>query len=138
MLDAFEAAMGADLNVPMALGIVFSAIRKLNPQLVQGKVSRSDAARLLDALEKVHSVLAVLDLDPGTIKAADAELDALVRTRDQARERKDYEAADRIRGELERRGVTLEDFPEGTLYRFEGKGGKLVRALDRQGADDRS
>ncbi|HEY5011262.1 MAG TPA: cysteine--tRNA ligase, partial [Acidimicrobiia bacterium] len=46
----------------------------------------------------------------------DAEIDALVVARDEARARRDFAEADHIRDELKARGITLEDGPNGTTW----------------------
>ena len=113
--------MGADLNVPMALGEVFVLIRKVNQRLVQGKVSRKDADLILDALTRIHSVLGIFDFNPSGTDHEDPEIEALVARREEARERKQYEEADRIRESLKKRNVVLEDTPYGTIYWVENQ-----------------
>ena len=116
---AFEKAMGADLNVPMALGAVFIFIRKVNQQLAGDGLSKNDASLVLKALEKIHSVLAVFDFNPASQESEDPEVEALILRREEARERKDYDEADRIREELRKRNVILEDTVYGTLHWIE-------------------
>jgi cysteinyl-tRNA synthetase len=116
MVASFDAAMEADLNVPMALGAVFSMIRKVNLLLAREGVSKEDALHILDALENINSVLAFLDLNPAGSEPEDPEIEALVNLREEARERKDYGEADRIREDLRMRNVVLEDTAYGTLY----------------------
>ncbi len=116
MLISFETAMEADLNVPMALSAIFILIRKANPFLTKGEMSKKDASRVLDALEKVNSVLAIFDLHAAGAEREDPEIEAMVNLREDARERKDYEEADRIREELRQRNIVLEDTPYGTIY----------------------
>jgi cysteinyl-tRNA synthetase len=41
----------------------------------------------------------------------------LIKERDEARERRDFKAADRIRQELSAKGIILEDTKEGTIWR---------------------
>ena len=116
MLISFEAAMEADLNVPMALGAVFLLIRKINQQLSEGGLSKDSASLILDAFAKIQSVLALFDFNPAGQDSDDPEIEALVNRREDARERKDYEEADRIREELRKRNVALEDTSYGPLW----------------------
>jgi len=116
MRVSFETAMESDLNVPMALAAIFSLIRKVNPQLSTGGLSKGDAALVLNAFDRIHSVLALVDLDPAGVEPEDPEIEALVSRREEARERKDYEEADRIREDLKKRNVSLEDTLYGTLW----------------------
>jgi cysteinyl-tRNA synthetase len=116
MLTSFEAAMEADLNIPMALSSIFILIRKANPLIAKGALSKSDAALILDVLSKAHKVLAVFDFNAASAETEDPEIEAMVSLRDEARERKDYAEADRIREDLKRRNIVLEDTPYGTLF----------------------
>jgi cysteinyl-tRNA synthetase len=121
MALSFEMAMEADLNVPMALGSVFILIRKANPILSKGNLSKEDAALILEALARIHSVLALFDFSPAGSDSEDPEIEALVSRREEARERKDYDEADRIREELRKKNVMLEDTSYGTLYWIENR-----------------
>ncbi len=47
-----------------------------------------------------------------------ARIEALVRARDQARARRDWKAADQLRGELQALGATTEDTPQGTRWKW--------------------
>ena len=48
---------------------------------------------------------------------SDADIDAAIEARKQARADRDFVAADRIRDELAAQGIRLEDGPEGTVWR---------------------
>lgn len=124
MLASFEAAMAADLNVPQALGAVFVFIRRINQQLAKDELSGGDAALILEAFARMDSVLALFDFNASGSAVRDPEIEALISRRDDARERRDFEEADRIREELRRRGVILEDTAYGTLYRILNRGPK--------------
>ncbi len=119
MVTSFESAMDNDLNIPMALAAVFIMIRKVNQSLGKGGLSKVDASLILQALQKIHSVLAFFDFETAEPEAQEPEIEMLVNRREEARERKDYQEADRIRDNLKKRNVVLEDTNFGTLYWIE-------------------
>jgi cysteinyl-tRNA synthetase len=60
----------------------------------------------------------VLGIEVGATAVTDpgAEIDALVRERNEAREARDFARADAIRDQLAAEGVNLEDGPGGTTW----------------------
>ncbi len=112
--QTFDQAMGDDLNVSSALAAVFGFIRKLNPYLSDGRISESQKKTALAAMERLDSVLNVLqclelELDEDTCR--------LLETRAEARRNKSWDEADRLRQELLERGVKVVDTPEGTRWK---------------------
>jgi len=103
----FDQAMGDDLNVSSALAAVFGFIRKLNPYLSDGRISENQKKTALAAMERLDSVLNVL-------QCLELELDE-----DTCRllETKSWDEADRLRQELLERGVKVVDTPEGTRWK---------------------
>ncbi len=116
MLVSFETAMESDLNIPMALGAVFALIRKVNQHISTEGLSKNDASAVMAAFARVHSVLAFFDFSPPGMESEDPEIEALVNRREEARERKDYQEADRIREELKKKNIALEDTSYGPLW----------------------
>ncbi len=120
-LTRFVRAMDDDFDTPGALAVVFDLVRDANVAI--------DARRLDDAAAHVATVrelcgvfgLALTDgSEAGTrdsvSSGAEAEIEALVAERVDARSRKDFGEADRIRDRLQSMGVTLEDTPRGTIW----------------------
>ncbi|HEU4395488.1 MAG TPA: DALR domain-containing protein, partial [Planctomycetota bacterium] len=104
-----------DFNTSGALGQVFDAVRFVNARAaweVHG------AARVRRLFEEFDSVLDVLRVDGAAAPAgpADSEIDALVAAREAARKRKDFAESDRLRKEIESKGVALEDTPRGPRW----------------------
>ena len=90
-----------------------------------GRIGTGDRERVLGALADVDRVLGVLDPAdwPEERPAGDAdeqEIDRLVQERLEAKKRRDFAAADRIRDELAGRGILLEDTPQGTRWKRKG------------------
>jgi cysteinyl-tRNA synthetase len=119
-LDAFRAAMDDDFDTAHALAVLFEAARGANRAVDDADLDR--AATLLAA---VHELLGVLGLDASGAHddgdgrdgaGDDAEIEALVRERDDARAARDFARADALRDELTGRGIKLEDTPTGTIW----------------------
>jgi cysteinyl-tRNA synthetase len=127
MIDHYRATFGAkmddDFNAPAALGVLQEFTREVNSLL---NTSGPQSKGTLEAINNLYGELGgdVLGIIPDTAErsasAAREEglVDLLVRLRDQARATKDWSTADRIRDELTSLGVTLEDRPEGTIWKI--------------------
>ena len=118
-VERFRAAMDDDFNTPDALAVMQGVARNLNLAKAAGNVAgASNGAATLRAL---GAILGVLQQDPDTylkrsagIKSlADAEVDALLASRREARAAKNFTESDRIRDVLSAAGILLEDKPGG-------------------------
>lgn len=125
----FRSAMDDDLNVSGALAALFgftSDVRKI----AKSKVAGQRALEQIRAWDRVlgfveHSLrpaphgLGPLDggaASDGSVDPESAEIDALVRARDEARKARDFAEADRIRDELQSRGIVIADSPQGSRW----------------------
>ena len=116
----FEAAMDDDFNTADAVSAIFEFIRFINSRIDINKPndsSREFAEALRDKLDLLGSVLGLNLLSE---RQSDAEIDALVSQRQEARKRRDFAEADRIRDFLSGRGIALEDSASGVRWFYAG------------------
>jgi cysteinyl-tRNA synthetase len=118
----FVNAMDDDLNTPAAVAAIHDMARERNTALDAG--DDTAAAAIAGGVRAMLTTLGLDPLDEHWTAPADAKLtgvvDALVaialEQRAEARARKDYAAADRIRDELAAAGVTVKDTPKGPTW----------------------
>lgn len=114
----FEAAMNDDLNVPEAYSVLFDLARDLN----KAKGDAAEAGRLASVLKGLGGILGLLQSDPtaylqGGSDDDAAEIEALIKQRNDARAAKNWAAADAARDALTAKGIVLEDGAGGTTWR---------------------
>jgi cysteinyl-tRNA synthetase len=119
-LARFEAAMNDDLNVPEAFSVLFDVAREINRQ----KDDSQEAGKLAAVLKGLGGILGMLQSDPDSyLKGGNenddeaAEIEALIKQRNDARAAKDWAAADAARDALTAKGIVLEDGAGGTTWR---------------------
>ena len=119
-VDAFDAALGDDLNTAAGLAAMFDLIRALNISMDARQVGKGDAPEIAAAFNHFDRVLGILSLrraEDATPPIPMAEIDAAIQARQEARRRRDFGEADRIRQDLLTKGVILEDGPQGTRWK---------------------
>jgi cysteinyl-tRNA synthetase len=126
-LGEFATAMDDDLNAAKALGLMYDRVRELNRAVDGG--DRDGAREARSDLRHVAAVLGILGQPPAEFLAAsraagraksglsDADIEAAIAARNEARARKDFREADAIRIRLREQGILLEDTPSGTVWK---------------------
>jgi cysteinyl-tRNA synthetase len=113
---AFEKAMDDDLNTPRALAALHKIARAVNRAIEQGAVSQADAIAALKVTSQLDRVFGILAEKAETGALSD-EAQRKIKQREEARTRRDWAAADRLRAELLAMGVVIEDTPTGTVWK---------------------
>ncbi|UAA40091.1 cysteine--tRNA ligase [Paraneptunicella aestuarii] len=118
-LARFEEAMDDDFNTPEAFSVMFDLARAVNKE-----TDASEKSKLAGVLKKLGGIIGLLQLDPaaylqGGSSGGDdvAEIEALIKQRNDARQAKDWAAADDARDKLQAMNIVLEDGPQGTTWR---------------------
>ncbi|MGI6364683.1 MAG: cysteine--tRNA ligase [Bacillota bacterium] len=107
LLNKFLAAINDDLNVPLALSYAWEALRSGAP----------GSKALLSRFDQVLG-LGLATPVPAVKKELPPELEELLAERNKARAAKDWARSDQLRDELARRGVTVKDTKEGTVWEY--------------------
>ena len=127
VLDEFRREMDEDFNTPRALAFIFDEVHALNRRLDEGKTAGL-SARVL-AMKSAGEVLGLFQEKAKLFLSRKRErwmrnhglsaqaIEELIQRRDRARSAKQWQEADRIRAELQERGITLEDTPGGTIWK---------------------
>lgn len=125
-LDAFRAAMDADLNAPAAVAALHELVTAGNERLPAADKGDAAAlaavAALAAALVEAADAVLGLHLEDALADAAGVEqqlevlVTSLLTQRAEARAARDFGAADAIRDQLAAAGVVVEDRPEGPRW----------------------
>lgn len=126
----FQEAMDDDFNTALALGHIFELIREANRFLdsnPSGEKAKGLVLRTKELLSEVGGILNIFNRTLNewyialmkTKKVGLSEADILdkIRERQEARMMKDWSTADKIREELEEKGIILEDKKDGTGWK---------------------
>jgi len=134
--DNFSDAMNDDFNSAKAVGLIFEAVKKGN-KLLDDIKNNSDEKSLetlhivYNDIKAVSNVLGIFLLEPekwfqakkergmNNMTLAPEQIETLIQQRTDARKNRDFALADKIRDDLQKREIILEDGPEGTTWRFE-------------------
>jgi cysteinyl-tRNA synthetase len=109
-LQQFEDGMDDDLNISLGLAAIFEFVRDSNRLLAENRLSRLNAQAVAAAMRQFDCVLGLLE---EAETAVDAEIEALAQEREQARKRRDFVTADRLRAQITALGYVIEDTPQG-------------------------
>jgi cysteinyl-tRNA synthetase len=130
---AFEESMDDDFNTAFAIGLIYDLVRDVNKYLAEVDQKREDAAYIIlsaaaDAFDNVGRTLGLFTRDPdewfqegrrtdSKVSLPVERIEELILLRNEARIRKDWTEADRIRKALDEGGVELFDRADGTVWK---------------------
>jgi cysteinyl-tRNA synthetase len=127
LLESFRREMDDDFNTPRALALIFDEVRSLNRLLDEGTTEAVWSRT--QALKQACEVLGLLAETPEEFfrkkkqrwlqeqGLSSETIEKLIDARNRARKEKNWQEADRIREELQDKGILLEDTAAGTVWK---------------------
>ncbi|BAY44899.1 cysteinyl-tRNA synthetase [Scytonema sp. HK-05] len=125
-VERFQEAVNDDFNFSGGLPVLFELAKELQRQrniLVHEGKTETSSAELQSKWQTLVTLAQVLGLEakmsaqtPQNDGISDAEIEALIQKRQEARKAKNFAESDRIRDELQAQGITLIDSREGTRW----------------------
>lgn len=114
----FVTAMDDDFNVQNALTAIYDLLPAVNANANSEKVDK-ETLTLFE--KKLAAWLLVFGVDTEKLCAQNAgsnddEIEELVKKRDEARANKDWATSDKLRDQLKKMGITIQDTPQGTRW----------------------
>jgi cysteinyl-tRNA synthetase len=114
--------MDDDFNAPAALAVLQDYTRKVNSLVNESTPLSRDSLEILDQTfgELGGDVLGIIPdqlHQQGDSSREEGLMGLLLALRADARKRKDWQEADLIRQELAKLGITVEDRPDGTIWK---------------------
>ncbi|OGU73906.1 MAG: cysteine--tRNA ligase [Ignavibacteria bacterium RBG_16_34_14] len=122
--NEFTRVMDDDFNTPQGVAVIFDFVKEVNRTISENEnINVKFYKNAKSFLEKTaEGILGILDFD-NLSKTSDGKLEGdliefLIQLRTDAKKEKNYTLADKIRSELNKLGVVLEDSKEKTTYKI--------------------
>lgn len=109
----FIEAMDDDLNTADAISVIFELVRDINTALADNP-SLAFAKESESIFNELTGVLGLVYREEDN--SLDAEVEKLIAERTEARKRKDWATADKIRDTLKEMNIVIEDTPQGIKW----------------------
>ena len=110
----FEAALDNDLNISSALSAIFNLVKETNIILEKQDLNKKNSSEVLQTLNEFDKVLGILGEANISLNK---ECQDLIKERELARKKKDFNKADEIRKKLLKKGIVLEDTKGGVRWK---------------------
>jgi cysteinyl-tRNA synthetase len=115
--QAFTTAMDDDFNSPLALAALYELVKAINTAR-DGGANDEQLKPAQTILRELTNVFGLRLQEKQGSSDAEAEVNALIAERTEARKQKQWARSDQIRDQLKEMGVTIEDSKDGTKWRW--------------------
>ena len=116
-LKQFNDSLDDDLNSAEALAAVFEYVRETNSAMDNGTFLAGNVGAAKELLTRFDAFFDVLKPTVKSGAISDADVDALVQERTQAKKSRNFKRSDEIRDQLTAAGIVLEDTKDGARWK---------------------
>ncbi|MDO5375019.1 MAG: cysteine--tRNA ligase [Staphylococcus rostri] len=117
ILAQFEKVMDDDFNTANAITAWYDLAKLANKYLLEDNTATAVIARFKEVFQIFSDVLGVPLQSAQATELLDADVEALIEERNEARKNKDFARADEIRDQLKAQNIILEDTPQGVRFK---------------------
>ena len=112
-VDKFDAAMDDDFNTADGISAIFELVKFANTHVSEAS-SAEFVNAVFDTLKELSDIMGLIVVKKEEI--LDADIEALIQERQEARKAKNFARADEIRDQLLEQGIVLKDTREGVKW----------------------
>ena len=110
----FDSALNDDLNTPLALTVFYRLIKEINSMAADEKITQTISSIILPEFERMTDMLGIQILKVSDVEKN--EINQLIAKRDEYREQKNFEQADRIRDQIMEKNIIFIDHKNSTRW----------------------
>jgi len=110
----FNSALNDDLNTPLALTAFYKLIKEVNYMAADEKITQTTSSIILPEFENMMDVLGIRILKVSDVEKN--EINQLIMKRNEYREQKNFEQADRIRDQITKKNIIFVDHKNSTRW----------------------
>ncbi len=113
----FDKSLDDDLNTAEALAALFEYVRDTNTAMDAGQFLAGNVPAASELLNRLDSIFDVLRPSASVGGMSDADVEALIAERAEAKKNREFQRSDEIRKQLLDAGIILEDTKEGARWK---------------------
>lgn len=111
-LQRFARGLADDLNISVALSVLFDLVREVNALCDADQLGGEEARQILELLHTLNQVLGIIEFERKEEELPEEVMDAMHR-REQARKNRNWALSDELRDLIQNLGFEVEDTPAG-------------------------
>ncbi|MFA6189972.1 MAG: cysteine--tRNA ligase [Candidatus Staskawiczbacteria bacterium] len=114
--EDFYKELEDDFNTPKAFAVMFDFVSKTNILLEKGAISKKESSDIYKLFQEINKIFGFINFEKVN-KAIPPEVKKLAKLRDLHRKNKDWQKADEVRLQIEKKGFVVQDSEAGPIIK---------------------